>query len=268
MDQQVEQVVVCGSSSTADQVDGLAEELGIPVTMFDPATSAPSNMNAAIIPPESLARFSAVLGMALGEADRRPPIVDFINVRRKAEPRQFTRVHALAAAAAGIAVLALLGSMWLKSSRAASQLAEIRAEIQTLKESGKQFEEVVASAEAVERWLATDVNWLDELEMFGRRLRPKSFAEKDFPVNDDVVVTQLTLVRPQGTQAQGGRMGLQAVAKSQAAVAKLGSRLSDANHRVDAGGGQQETSVPGYKWGFNLDVHVKKTDDAVEAAKP
>jgi Tfp pilus assembly PilM family ATPase len=269
MDRQVEQVVVCGNSSTAGQINGLTEELGMPVTLFDPATSAPSNMSAAVIPPESLARFSAVLGMALGEADRRPPIVDFINVRRKAEPRQFTRVHALAAAAAGIAVLAFIGSMWLKSARTASQLAEVRAEIASLAQSRKQFDPVVTSADAVERWLATDVNWLDELEGFARRVRPKTFAEKDYPVNEDVVVTQLTMVRPQGSRPEGGRMGLQAVAKTQAAVPSLESRLSDAEHRVDAGSVQQDTTtVPGYKWGFNLDVHVKKMDDEGGVAKP
>jgi hypothetical protein len=268
IDQQVEQVVVCGNRSTAGQSDTLANELGIPVTIFDPATSAPANLSAALIPPESLARFAAVLGMALGEAERRPPIVDFINFRRKTEPRQFTRTHALAAAAAGIGLLAFMGSLWLKSSRAASQLAEVRAEIQTLAQSRKQFDPVVASAEAVDRWLATDVNWLDELEDFGRRVRPKTFAEKDYPVNDDVVVTQLTMMRPQGTRPEGGRMGLQAVAKSQAAVPSLESRLSDAQHRVDTEGVQQDTTVPGYKWGFNLDVHVQRSDVDGGGAKP
>jgi hypothetical protein len=268
IDRQVEQVVVCGNRSTASQIDGLADELGIPVTMLDPASNAPANLSAAIIPPESLARFAAVLGMVLSEADRRPPIVDFINVRRKAEPRQFTRVHVLAAAAAGLAVLAFAGSLWLKSARATRELADVRSEIQSLEQGRKQYETVVASAEAVERWLATDVNWLDELEEFGRRVRPKTFSEKDYPVNDDVVVTQVTMVRPQGNQVEGGRIGLQAVAKSQAAVPSLESRLSDSQHRVDAGSVQQDSTVPGYKWGFNLDVHVKRTDGEGGEVKP
>jgi hypothetical protein len=202
--------------------------------------------------------------MALSEADRRPPIVDFINVRKKAEPRQFTRTHALAAAAAAVLVLGFIGHMWLNYARVGSQLAEVRREIQSLAQSRKQYDKVITSAEAVERWLATDVNWLDELEQLGRRVRPKTFAEKDYPVNDDVVITHLTLVRPQGNQAEGGRLDLQAVAKTQDAVHKLESRLSDAAHRVEAGGGQQDSTVPGYKWGFNLSVHVNRSEDTVE----
>jgi hypothetical protein len=268
IDRQVEQVVVCGNSSTAGQLDTLADELGMPVTIFDPATSAPANLSAALIPPDSLARFAAVLGMALGEADRQPPIVDFINVRRKAEPRQFTRVHALAAAAAGIGLLAFIGSLWLKSARVANQLAEVRAEIRTLAQSRKQFDPVVASADAVDRWLATDVNWLDELEGFGRKVRPKTFAEKDYPVNDDIVVTQLDMLRPQGTRPEGGRLVLHAVAKSQSAVPNLESRLSDAQHSVNAGNVQADTVVPGYKWGFDLDVHVKRSDVEGGETKP
>jgi hypothetical protein len=158
--------------------------------------------------------------------------------------------------------------LWLKSARIAGQLADVRTEVQTLQQSWKQYESVVASAEAVDRWRATDVNWLDELEDFARRVRPKKFSEKDYPVNDDVVVTQLTVVRPQGTQAQGGTMDLQAVAKTQSAVPNLESRLSDSHHRVEAGGGQQDSTVPGYKWGFNLTVHVARDEAEGVESKP
>jgi hypothetical protein len=268
-DGQVEQVVVCSHRGVAGEMAGLADELEIPVTIFDPASSAPASLGAVLVPPESLERFAAVLGMALSEADRRPPIVDFVNVRRRPEPQRFTRVHALAAAAAGIAVLALVGHLWLKSARISTQLADVRTEIQTLQQSRKQYESVVASAEAVDRWLATDVNWLDELEGFARRVRPKKFSEKEYPVNDDVVVTQLTVVRPQGTQAQGGKMDLKAVAKTQSAVPNLESRLSDSGHRVEAGGVQQDsTTVPGYKWGFDLTVHVSRDEAQPKEAKP
>jgi hypothetical protein len=268
IDRQVEEVVVCSNRTVAGELVALTGELEMPVTIFDPASSAPASLGAVLVPPESLARFAAVLGMALSETDRRPPIVDFINVRRRPEPQRFTRVHALAAAAAGIAVLALAGHLWLKSVRISGQLADVRNEIQTLQQSRKQYESVVGSAEAVDRWLTTDVNWLDELEDFARRVRPKAFVDKDYPVNDDVVVTQLTVVRPQGTLAQGGKMDLQGVAKTQAAVPNLESRLSDSRHRVEAGGGQQDSTVPGYKWGFNLTVNVARDEAESAGAKP
>ena len=266
IDRQVEQVVVCGNRSTAVLLEGLAGELGMPVTIFDPADTAPASLNAALIPPESLARFAAVLGMALGEADRRPPIVDFVNVRRKAEPRQFTRVHALAAAAAGIAVLAFASHLWLKSARISGQLAEVRGEIQSLKTSRQQYEKVVASAEAVERWLATDVNWLDELEDFGRRVRPKAFSEKDYAVNDDVVITQLAMVRPLDRQAQGRTHGSAGRGQDASRRAKPGKSTE---RRATSSGNRRRTT--GYDHGSRLSVGLRfegaRHADAAEGAE-
>jgi hypothetical protein len=62
---------------------------------------------------------------------------------------------------------------------------------------------------------------------------------------------------------------LKAVAKTQSAVPNLESRLSDSGHRVEAGGVQQDsTTVPGYKWGFDLTVHVSRDEAQPKEAKP
>jgi hypothetical protein len=270
VDQQVEQVVLCCSHSSADLANNLAEELGTSVTILDPVASAPAGLASHGVAAESLARFAAVLGMALAEAERRPPIVDFINFRRRREAQRFTRTHAIGAAAAAIAVLGIGGNLWLKSWRAASELAAVQNEIQIAQESQKQYEKIVATADAVEKWLVTDVNWLDELEQTARRVRPKTFSDKDFPVNNDVVITQLLLSRPPGNDAVGGRMNIQAVAKNRAAVFELTKRLRAAEEKgegrlVEGDGGQQDTSVPGYNWAFNVDVHVTPENGPVEA---
>lgn len=257
VDRQVDQVVLCCSSSAAAEAQALGDELELPVRILDPREAAPAGFESQAISPESQTRFAAVLGLALGEADRRPPIIDFANVRRRFETRRFHRTHALAVAAAAIALLGFGGNLWLNSWRSARELADLRTEIETAKQAAKQYEKVVTSADAVDRWLATDVNWLDELELTAQRVRPKPFSAKDYPVNDDVVITQLTLFRPPGSSAEGGRINMQAVAKSEAAVPVLENRLRDDHHSVLGGSGQQDTSVPSYNWAFSLDMHVK-----------
>jgi Tfp pilus assembly PilM family ATPase len=149
VDSQVEEVVLCCSHASADLANNLSEELEIPVTILDPVASAPSGLASQGVAAESLARFAAVLGVALAEADRRPPIVDFINFRRRREAQRFTRTHAIAAAAAAIAVLGIGGNLWLKSWRAARELAAVQNEIQIAEQSQKQYEKVLASADAV-----------------------------------------------------------------------------------------------------------------------
>jgi hypothetical protein len=154
--------------------------------------------------------------------------------------------------------------MWLSSWKAARELAKVRNEIKNLEQSTKQFDQVVGQADAVERWLATDVNWLDVLEGAARRVRPKPLSDKEFPVNDDVVITQLMMFRPPGNEAVGGLMAIQAVAKNPSAVLGLEERLRLDGHRVEGGGGQQDSSVPGYNWATGLQVHVAPDKNAAE----
>ena len=266
-DRQVDHVVVCGNASTAALSSALSDDLEIPVQLFDPATSAPPGITLHGVADENLARFAAAVGMALSEADRRPPIVDFANVRRRPEPQRFTRTHMLAAAAAAVFLLAIFVFFWRKSANVSNELADVRAEIAALEPTKDQYQKVTDSAESIERWLATDVNWLDELEQSARRVRPQPLTAKEFPVNDDVVLTQVTMHKPPGRDAAGGELDLRGVAKSSAAVLGLEERLRDEQHRVNPGLGEQDTSVPGYNWLFNLEVHVDPSRGKPEAKR-
>jgi Tfp pilus assembly PilM family ATPase len=255
-DRQVEQVIVCGNEGALDPKGLLAGELDVPVDGFDPTAQAPSGLATHGVPTESLSRFAAVLGMALGEADRRPPVVDFANVRRKVERRQFGRVHALAVAALVIALLASATQSWRKLAAPARELSDIEAEIAALETQVSKYEDVTEQAASVERWLSTDVNWLDELEEFARRVRPQPLADKEFPVDSDVVITQVTLSKPPGMDEAGGQLDLKAKAKSDTAVRDLEQRLRDSRHRVKPGSLKRDNSVPGYPQSLELQVRV------------
>jgi hypothetical protein len=260
-DRKVEQVIVCGDPSSFDPKGLLSGELDVPVTNFDPTAQAPSGLASHGVPADSLSRFAAVLGMALGEADRRPPIVDFANVRRKAERRQFGRVHALAAAAAVIAVLAFATQSWRKLAEPARDLADIEAQIATLQTQVDKYEKITEQAASIERWLDTDVNWLDELEEFARRVRPKPLSDKEFPVDNDIVITQVTVSKAPGSGEIGGQLALQARAKSEPAVRDLEQRLRDGRHRVQPGSQKKDSTLPGYPQSTDLQIRVLPSTD-------
>lgn len=267
-EQQVGQVFVCGGEPDGD-ADRLAAELDVPVSDFDPVAQAPAGLAGKGLDSESLSRFAAVLGMALNEADRRPPIVDFANVRKKVEARRFTRVHLQAAAVAALLVLWGGFYVWRQFSEPAKELAELQNRIRDVQAQTNMYKKVTSQSEAIDQWLATDVNWLDELNEFAHRVRPQPLVSKDFPVNDDAVITQLTLIKPPGAKPVGGRMDVQAVAKSPAAVALLEQRLRDGKHIVSTGGGKLEKGTPGYDWSFGLDVRVPAASEAPpEPSKP
>jgi hypothetical protein len=265
-EQQVDEVIVCGGEALAKQRDALAAELEVPVTTYNPAADAPAGLSSKGVAPESLGRFAAALGMALGEADRRPPIVDFANVRKKLETRRFSRVHVLAASAACVVALWFANSLREEYAEQGRKLVELQSQIHDAEVQANMYKNVVAQAAAVDRWQATDVNWLDELDEFAHRVRPQPLSAKEFPANDDAVIVALTLQRPPGANAAGGKMDVQAVAKSPAAVAALEQRLRDGTRTVVTGGGKQERLVPGYEWSFGLDIRVPPEVDAEKEA--
>lgn len=266
-DQQVGQVIICGTAA-ADKTGVLAKDLEIPVSMFDAIAEAPTGLSNKSVNPESLSRFAAVIGMALGEADRQSPIVDFANVRRKVEAQRFTRQHGLAAAAAATIVLALGYMTWSQMTAPAREMAAIQERTKEVQAQADKFKTVTAQAEAVERWLATDVVWPDELEQFARRVRPQPLSAKEFDVANDAVITQLTLHKQPGSKATGGQIDVQAVAKNAAAVAALEQRLRDSTHSVSTGIGKLDKAMPGYDWSFSLEMKVPPTpEQPAEATK-
>jgi hypothetical protein len=266
-DRIVGRVILCGNASEANDAASLATELELPVEMFDVAENAPPGLAKTGVPPANLARFGAVMGMALGEADRRDPVVDFLHVRRREQRQRFTRQHLLAATAAGLALLFFALVLWQRSASLSREIYGLNTQTAELEAQFKQqqLDLTIDRAASIDRWLATDVNWLDEFDRLSRTWRPQPLDAKDFPMADDAVVTQITAYRPPGNQSQGGRLAVQSVARNQAAVATLEKRLRDDEHRVATGGGKLDSSVPGYGWSFGLTMDVAPTQSAAEA---
>src|SRR4051812_19791920 len=267
-DRQVDKVIICGNEPSIGRSSNLADELKVPVSLIDPVAQAPAGLSSKSVPPESLGRFGATLGMALSEVDRRAPIVDFANVRRRLDVRRFSRAHILTAGVAAAAVLWFAAHLYQQISAPTRELVELQARIRDVESQAETYKDVTAQAAIMERWSATTVNWLDEIKNTAERVRPKPLTAKDFPVASDAVLTQLRIVRPSGVDAAGGRLHLQGVAKSSAAVKELEDRLGDEKHRVIPGLGKADKSTPGYDWSFGLEVRVPHPEEELaEAAK-
>jgi Tfp pilus assembly protein PilN len=258
---QVNRVIICGNEASIGRSPTLSDDLNIAVTLIDPVAQTPTGLSSSGVALESLGRFAAVLGMALGEVERHPPIVDFANVRKRAEVRRFSRVHILAAAAAVLALGWFGFHLWQQMAAPTRELAALQNRIRDVEEQAKTYEKVTAQADVIEHWEATDVNWLDELEQTAKRVRPKPITAKDFPAASDTMLTQLRIIRPTGVDAAGGRLDLQGVAKNSAAVKDLEDRLSSDNHRVIPGLGKTDKAIPGYDWAYQLEVRVPRTDE-------
>ena len=152
-DRQVDKVIICGNEASIGRSSNLAEELKVAVALIDPVAQAPAGLSSKGVPPESLGRFAAVLGMALSEVERRAPIVDFANVRKRVEVRRFSRVHILAAGVAAAAVLWFAAHLWQQISAPTRELAELQNRIRDVELQAETYKDVTAQAAIVERWI-------------------------------------------------------------------------------------------------------------------
>ncbi len=266
-DGQVDRICLCGhGQATADEAGLLAGELDLRIDQFDPVQHAPSGLEAARLAPEQVGRFAGVLGMALDEADRLAPAVDFLHPRRHAEARRFGRIHVLAAGVLILAVAALGLHFWRQGAETARQREAALAELTQLQPIVSKYEDVTQRAGQIDAWLANDVIWLEELQRLSERIRPEVLTSKEFPVAEDVVVKELTFFRPAGRE--GGQIDVDAVGKT-AATVTLEERLRDTDHSIASGPAQRDRSTPGYEFSYNLGISVAPPEaDDQEGATP
>ncbi len=257
-DQPVDRICLCGHGEpTVEQAAALADDLDLPIQPFDPVAHAPSGLEGTGVAPEHVGRLVGVLGTALDEADRQPPVVDFLHIRRHQEQRRFGRVHALAAGAVVLAALALGMHMWRQGTAAVREREAALAEASRLQPLVTQYDDVTNRAGQIDDWLATDVNWLAELRRVSERIRPQPLTASDYPAGEDVVVKVLTFYRPPGRP--GGEIDIDAVGKT-AATAALEERLRDGDHRITSGPAQRDSSTAGYAFSYGLEISVAPPD--------
>jgi Tfp pilus assembly PilM family ATPase len=251
---QVDRVYLRGhGQSLADQAEALADELELPVDRFDLADHAPSGLDKASVAPEHVGRFAGVLGMALDEADRLPPAIDFLHIRRQAERARFGRVHALAAGVVVVAAMAMFVHLWRAGAASVQQRETVLAELNRLRPIVAQYDDVTSRAGDIEGWLATDVNWLEELKRLSEGVRPEVLTSSKFPAGEDIIVKQLTFFRP--ASSAGGQIDVDAIGRT-AATATLEQRLRDEDHLITSGPAQRNRSASGYEFSFDLGITV------------
>ena len=192
-DRQVGQVIVCGADLLAGKAPCIAADLDVPVVVFDPVEHATAGLEAKGVAHESLSRF-AVLTVALTEADRPAPIIDFANVRRRIEKSRFNRSNSLAAAAIGLVAISFAFYAWRQITEPSRKLEALQDEIKAARGSRRIRLRIFCRASCGDRSLVGD---RCQLAGSARPIRSSSTStsmkDKDFQAASDTVITQLTL---------------------------------------------------------------------------
>lgn len=215
----VEQIVLFGSGPQHSALARtIREQLGTPTELFDPFEGLTLEGELRQKLPEPRGRFAAVLGMLVNELAEESQAFDFLHPRQRPEPPNRRNTYALAGVAAGLLVLLVLLAAWYQRSEGYDAVRQLQADSKALDKKVKQADVLVKKAEEVDKWLAEEIVWLDELRWLSER----------FPPAQDAMLTQLKMT----ISNEQGEMSLDGLARNVDAVKRLDGGLHDDRHRM------------------------------------
>ncbi len=242
--QVVRAIYLCGGLDEHPALHAaLGEGITLPVTLIDPF----ANHAGAPLVEESPGRFAHLVGMLVSRARGEPPVVDFLNPRRRPAPPDRRRIFALAGAAAAVIALVVGFRVWTEFAGADQQIAELQDELDRLNSQLKQASQKQKVIAAIENWSRSDVNWLDELRDLSLR----------FPSGRDAVVLRMGLSH---SRDSGGTIALVGIVRDPVVVSRIESNLRDAHHQISSRHMQERIQEGSYSWHFESSIGVTPRD--------
>ncbi len=235
----VDSIVLCGQGAQqAEMAQRIEKDLAVPTELFDPFQGLKLSEELRSAPPEYPGRFAPLIGLLLAELEHTPHAVDFLHPRRRLEKPKKWKRYIIPAVAAVVLFLSYLGYQYIAQARLASEINDLCDQvikIQSENEKAAKLQMIVAE---IDKWSATDVCWLDELELLCRKL----------PQASDTMLKQLILVQD---TVKGGQMTMQGLAKDSRMVGTMELSLSDANHKVNDKLNNENHDERNYTWSFD-----------------
>ncbi|MEX2187563.1 MAG: hypothetical protein WD875_12245 [Pirellulales bacterium] len=258
--QRVEQVCVCGDGTELKLLAGAIEEqIKLPTIVFDPLDGIELSAELRRTPPADVGRWAPLLGLLLDEAQGQRHAIDFLDPKKRPAPpsrkKQFTAI------AAGVAALFVLAGGWIwydlgnRDAENAKLAAEIAASAVKKPPENKSrlddSKDTQAAWAEMEKWLAGDVVWIEELAR----------ASEKVPPSTDMMVTRLA-IRSDGN---GPAMAIDGLAKDVAMIDAAEQSLRDGRHNVESRGSSPDTTRNGYTRKFTFVLRPTDPEAAVEA---
>ena len=260
-DEPVERVYLLGAFTAQEETLGqLADELDLPVSLLNPLKGLELQPD---VRPDTVRHFAGLLGMIRDHVDGRHGI-DFVNPRRPPSPPNYRRKFALYGAVAAVGAGMMFYHFFDQVSQAKQNVTVLSGQLKKAEGLLDATNKQKAIVNAVARWQADDVNWLDELRDLSVR----------FPGTGDAVVQRLSAA----TAGDGGVVDLQVHVRDPSVMTELENKFRDRFHQVRVKGATQRSEEDAFGWQSDVTVYVRQrakeqyaqqmagTDDATTGA--
>lgn len=245
---------LCGTPSDEQLASTVSDQLTQNITTLDLRSLVDS-------PGDDLAAFAGMLGCGQAVSAKQVAI-DFLSPRRPPEKQAPVRTYALAGS---LAAVLLLGLGYLAYNRVASieRMAESDVEKRSQIESELELiEPDRQKAKEIEQWMATDVNWLDEIDRVTLTLRPEPLDNhEEFKPDCDVLLTSLVAKQAPGRNGVGGTLELAGGVRDDDVLEGLEDQLRGVDRQVNPKLMLKDPEASPYVWSFQDDVVVTSSEE-------
>ncbi|MFI4876702.1 MAG: type IV pilus biogenesis protein PilM [Blastopirellula sp. JB062] len=239
----VEKIVLVGDEELSAMQTSLASALGLPAELYDPFSSPAVKYSGA----EKLnnrGRYAGLLGLLADQAAPSSRSLDLRNPRRRPPPPSKRRQYVTYSSVAAIAAALVIGWIWLRFASIDGEIEAAQRKLSSLKESNQAAVLQQNDVEKIDRWLDTNIQWLDQTYWLASNLPPA----------EETILTRLNM---DALQSEGGVITIDGYVADEGGIKKLESSLRDERHLVSNLGSKQ-ADVSGYHWNFQERILVAK----------
>ena len=245
----VDDVALCGSGTKFELLaKRLSEGLEIPVRLFDPS----KGLKVQKLKVETTSERYAPLFGAIQQVVRKEPLqIDFYNPKKRAEGTGNRNLFTGIAAAVLLLVVSLFGYTFYNQSVLQKEVNDLQREFNDLDRTAGVVVEQKRQLDAIDAWLADNVNWFEQLEWLSRSALPAQ----------DMMVRNLVF-----NSANRGSMTFGTLLRNQTLLAAMEEGLRDTNHNPRVSNLRPERGTSRY--GFQCTVNISLSRDTENTASP
>jgi Tfp pilus assembly PilM family ATPase len=254
----VEKIWLCGDGPSQQTLAEMAKsELDLPTELFDPFTAFEQSAGMRQRLPDHHSRFAPLLGMLADAVAGERHAIDFLQPRRRPAPKTRQRELAIGIACAAVLLLGFIGWTWWRMESLDSDIALLQKQSAKLDKEIKKNTKVQKEAEALNKWLAGDIPWLDEIYKLATR-GPKA---------EDAMLTAIKAEVDTKGGASRGKLTLDMLAKNASAVEKQLRSLYPETVRNGPVTKDDEKSKL-YNWKFKTESKIVRESTATAKKGP